>query len=182
MIVVEQPTVFPSSRTPTSPAGMEQGSQGEGTTSSHSSPEEKFSDNISSASEASETTSGSQYSHKKSSVASGYRCWSLSQTCLLSCLGLLHSSSTATDICFSRQTDSSDVDSQTFPGAEGNVTALRPGAIDNQPLVTSEPLKVGSFIKHNHMPAIVKQNRGEMHHMLIGRIILIWLSFVSYCS
>lgn len=116
VIVVEQPAVFPS-RTPTSPAGMEQGgqghSQGEGTASSHSSPEEKFSDNISSASEASETTSGS----------------------------LLHSSSTATDICFSRQTDSSEVDSQSFPGADGNVTALRPGAIDNQPLVTSEPLK-----------------------------------------
>lgn len=65
MIVVEQPAVFPSSRTPTSSAGVEQGGQGEGTTSSHSSPEEKFSDNISSASEASETTSGSQYSHKK---------------------------------------------------------------------------------------------------------------------
>lgn len=46
---------------------MEQGgqSQSEGTASSHSSPEEKFSDNISSASEASESTSGSQYSHKK---------------------------------------------------------------------------------------------------------------------
>lgn len=150
MIVVEQPTVFPSSRTPTSPAGMEQGgqghSQGEGTASSHSSPEEKFSDNISSASEASETTSGSQYSHKNSQVwplATG-GVDDLSQTWLLSCLGLLHSSSTATDICFSRQTDSSEVDSQSFPGADGNVTALRPGAIDNQPLVTSEPLKVST--------------------------------------
>lgn len=63
MIVVEQPSVFPSSRTPTSFTGMDQGgqSQGESTASSHSSPEEKLSDNISSASEASETTSGSQY-------------------------------------------------------------------------------------------------------------------------
>lgn len=71
MIVVEQPAVFPSSRTPTSSAGVEQGGQAEGTTSSHSSPEEKFSDNISSASEASETTSGSQYSHKKKPLQSG---------------------------------------------------------------------------------------------------------------
>ncbi|TSS11538.1 Ubiquitin carboxyl-terminal hydrolase 32 [Bagarius yarrelli] len=118
LIVVEQPAVFPCSRTPTSSAGMEPGGQGEGATSSRSSPEERcYSDNISSASEASETPSGSQYSR------------------------LLHSSSTATDICFSRQTDSSEVDSQSFLGAHGNVTALRPGAIDNQPLVTSEALK-----------------------------------------
>lgn len=125
---------------------MEQGGQGEGTASSHSSPEEKLSDNISSASEASETTSGSQYLHKKNSnLASGY--WGFEVFHwhdFFFCLGLLHSSSTATDICFSRQADSSEVDSQSFPGADGNVTALRPGAIDNQPLVTSEPLKVST--------------------------------------
>uniref|UniRef100_A0A8B9KYV4 ubiquitinyl hydrolase 1 n=1 Tax=Astyanax mexicanus TaxID=7994 RepID=A0A8B9KYV4_ASTMX len=112
-IVVEQPSVFAAGRSPTSSAGVEQNGQGESLTSSHSSSEEKFSDNISSASEASESTSSS----------------------------VLPSGTTATDICFSRHADSSEADSQSFLGADGNVTALRPGAIDNQPLVTSEPLK-----------------------------------------
>ncbi|XP_022537013.2 ubiquitin carboxyl-terminal hydrolase 32 [Astyanax mexicanus] len=111
-IVVEQPSVFAAGRSPTSSAGVEQNGQGESLTSSHSSSEEKFSDNISSASEASESTSSS----------------------------VLPSGTTATDICFSRHADS-EADSQSFLGADGNVTALRPGAIDNQPLVTSEPLK-----------------------------------------
>ncbi|XP_030648580.1 ubiquitin carboxyl-terminal hydrolase 32 [Chanos chanos] len=112
-IVMDQPSVYAAGRSPVSVGGTEQGSEGDGMVSSHSSSEEKFSDNISSASEASETTSGS----------------------------LLPSSSTATDICFPRQPDTSDTDSQSFLGADGSVTALRPGAIDNQPLVTSEPLK-----------------------------------------
>uniref|UniRef100_A0A8C8D1C7 Ubiquitin carboxyl-terminal hydrolase 32 n=1 Tax=Oncorhynchus tshawytscha TaxID=74940 RepID=A0A8C8D1C7_ONCTS len=84
--------------------------EGESMASSHSSTEEKFVDNISSASEASETTSG-----------------------------LLPQGSTATDICFARQHD--DTDNQCFLGADGNMVVLRPGAIDNQPLVRSEPLK-----------------------------------------
>lgn len=58
---MDQPSVFSGSRTPTSPTGLGPVGQGEGTASSHSSPEEKFSDNISSASEASETISGGQY-------------------------------------------------------------------------------------------------------------------------
>ncbi|XP_066507438.1 ubiquitin carboxyl-terminal hydrolase 32-like isoform X2 [Hoplias malabaricus] len=113
VIVVEQPSIFAAGRSPTSSAGADQNGQGESMASSHSSSEEKFSDNISSASEASETTSGS----------------------------VIPSSSTATDICFSRQPESSETESQSFLGADGNVAVLRPGAIDNQPLVTSEPLK-----------------------------------------
>ncbi|XP_017548184.2 ubiquitin carboxyl-terminal hydrolase 32-like [Pygocentrus nattereri] len=113
MIVVEQPSVFAAGRSPTSSTGVEQSGQGESIASSHSSSEEKFSDNISSASEASETTSGS----------------------------VLPSGSTPTDICFSRQPESSEAESQSFLVPDGNLTALRPGAIDNQPLVTSEPLK-----------------------------------------
>uniref|UniRef100_A0A673YSY8 Ubiquitin carboxyl-terminal hydrolase 32 n=1 Tax=Salmo trutta TaxID=8032 RepID=A0A673YSY8_SALTR len=91
----------------------EQGPEGESMASSHSSPEEKFSDNISSASEASETTSGS----------------------------LLPLGSTPTDICFARQHETPDADNQCFLGADVNMAVLRPGAIDNQPLVMSEPLK-----------------------------------------
>uniref|UniRef100_A0A8C7I8F4 ubiquitinyl hydrolase 1 n=1 Tax=Oncorhynchus kisutch TaxID=8019 RepID=A0A8C7I8F4_ONCKI len=112
-IVVEQPLVFDTVRSGVgagTQARAEQGPEGESMASSHSSTEEKFIDNISSASEASETTSG-----------------------------LLPRGSTATDICFARQHD--DTDNQCFLGADGNMVVLRPGAIDNQPLVRSEPLK-----------------------------------------
>uniref|UniRef100_A0A8C8H0S9 ubiquitinyl hydrolase 1 n=1 Tax=Oncorhynchus tshawytscha TaxID=74940 RepID=A0A8C8H0S9_ONCTS len=112
-IVVEQPLVFDTVRSGVgagTQARAEQGPEGESMASSHSSTEEKFVDNISSASEASETTSG-----------------------------LLPQGSTATDICFARQHD--DTDNQCFLGADGNMVVLRPGAIDNQPLVRSEPLK-----------------------------------------
>uniref|UniRef100_A0A3P8ZZ19 Ubiquitin carboxyl-terminal hydrolase 32 n=1 Tax=Esox lucius TaxID=8010 RepID=A0A3P8ZZ19_ESOLU len=116
-IVVEQPSVFGTGRSAgggaQNQARMEQGPEGENMASSHSSPEEKFSDNISSASEASETTSGS----------------------------LLPLGSTAADICFTRQHDIPETDSQCFLGADGKMAVLRPGAIDNQPLVTSEALK-----------------------------------------
>ncbi|XP_071030491.1 ubiquitin carboxyl-terminal hydrolase 32-like [Oncorhynchus clarkii lewisi] len=113
-IVVEQPLVFDTVRSGVgigTQARAEQGPEGESMASSHSSTEEKFADNISSASEASETTSGS----------------------------LLPRGSTATDICFARQ--HGDTDNQCFLGADGNMVVLRPGAIDNQPLVRSEPLK-----------------------------------------
>uniref|UniRef100_A0A8C7JGE0 ubiquitinyl hydrolase 1 n=1 Tax=Oncorhynchus kisutch TaxID=8019 RepID=A0A8C7JGE0_ONCKI len=114
-IVVEQPSVFGTGRSGVgaqTQARAEQGPEGESIASSHSSPEEKFSDNISSASEASETTSG-----------------------------LLPLGSTATDICFARQHETPDADNQCFLGADVNMAVLRPGAIDNQPLVMSEPLK-----------------------------------------
>ncbi|KAL0994176.1 hypothetical protein UPYG_G00118780 [Umbra pygmaea] len=117
-IVMEQPSVFSTGRSGVG-AGtqnqtrVEQGLEGENMASSHSSPEERILDNISSASEASESTSGS----------------------------LLPLSSTATDICFARQHDIPETDSQSFLGNDGNVLVQRPGAIDNQPLVTSEPLK-----------------------------------------
>uniref|UniRef100_A0A4W5K153 Ubiquitin carboxyl-terminal hydrolase 32 n=1 Tax=Hucho hucho TaxID=62062 RepID=A0A4W5K153_9TELE len=114
-IVVEQPSVFGTGRSGVgaqTQARAEQGPEGESMASSHSSPEEKFSDNISSASEASETTSG-----------------------------LLPLGSTATDICFARQHETPDADNQCFLGADVNMAVLRPGAIDNQSLVMSEPLK-----------------------------------------
>ncbi|XP_041750795.2 ubiquitin carboxyl-terminal hydrolase 32-like isoform X1 [Coregonus clupeaformis] len=117
-IVVEQPSVFGTGKSgggagAQTQARAEQGPEVESMASSHSSPEEKFSDNISSASEASETTSGS----------------------------ILPLGSTATDICFARQYDIPDTDNQCLLGADGNMAVLRPGAIDNQPLVMSEPLK-----------------------------------------
>lgn len=57
-------------------------------------------------------------------------------------LGLLPLGSTPTDICFARQHETPDADNQCFLGADVNMAVLRPGAIDNQPLVMSEPLKV----------------------------------------
>uniref|UniRef100_A0AAY4AMK5 Ubiquitin carboxyl-terminal hydrolase 32 n=1 Tax=Denticeps clupeoides TaxID=299321 RepID=A0AAY4AMK5_9TELE len=112
-IVVEQPALLGSGgRSPVGVGVAVRTADREGMAGFHSSSDEKFSDNISSASEASETTSGN-----------------------------LPSSTTATDICFPRQTNTPDSDSQGFPGTDGRMVAPRPGAIDNQSLVTSEPLK-----------------------------------------
>lgn len=57
-----------------------------------------------------------------------------------------HISSSATDVCFARQHNVSDNNNQCFSSANGHLpnslVAQRPGAIDNQPLVTTEPMKV----------------------------------------
>uniref|UniRef100_A0A8C0GGJ8 ubiquitinyl hydrolase 1 n=1 Tax=Chelonoidis abingdonii TaxID=106734 RepID=A0A8C0GGJ8_CHEAB len=83
--------------------------------------EEKFSDNISTASEASETTSSS----------------------------FLYSSTPAADMCFARQHNTLDNNNQCLLGSSGNrllqLNPQRPGAIDNQPLVTQEPVKAASL-------------------------------------
>uniref|UniRef100_A0A671LES1 Ubiquitin carboxyl-terminal hydrolase 32 n=1 Tax=Sinocyclocheilus anshuiensis TaxID=1608454 RepID=A0A671LES1_9TELE len=80
---------------------------------SPSSPEEKFPDNISSSSEASESTG--------------------------------NSNSSPTDVCFARQHNISDNNNQCFSSTNGHLpnsmAMQRPGAIDNQPLVTTEPMK-----------------------------------------
>lgn len=51
----------------------------------------------------------------------------------------------ATESCFARQHNISDNNNQCFSGANGNLpsqlVAQRPGAIDNQPMVTTEPMK-----------------------------------------
>uniref|UniRef100_A0A8C9T1J3 ubiquitinyl hydrolase 1 n=1 Tax=Scleropages formosus TaxID=113540 RepID=A0A8C9T1J3_SCLFO len=109
-IVVEQPSILGSGR---SPPATEPATERSGISSSFSSSEDRFSDNVSSASEASESTNSSD--------------------------------STATDICFARQHNASDNNNQCFLGANGNtlphLAVQRPGAIDNQPLVTPEPMK-----------------------------------------
>uniref|UniRef100_A0A4W4HU81 Ubiquitin carboxyl-terminal hydrolase 32 n=1 Tax=Electrophorus electricus TaxID=8005 RepID=A0A4W4HU81_ELEEL len=58
---------------------------------------------------------------------------------------MTHGSSSATDICFARQHSALENNHQCFPSANGHLLnqlpAQRPGAIDNQPLVTTEPMK-----------------------------------------
>ncbi|KAK1158206.1 ubiquitin carboxyl-terminal hydrolase 32-like [Acipenser oxyrinchus oxyrinchus] len=115
-IVVEQPCIHGGGKSPLTAAAVEQGEDKAGIIHSYSSSEEKFSDNISTASEASETTGSS-----------------------------LILSSAAGDVCFARQPNSSDNNNQCFLGANGNVLSQlspqKPGAIDNQPLVTQEVAK-----------------------------------------
>ncbi|NXG34801.1 UBP32 hydrolase, partial [Dromaius novaehollandiae] len=86
-----------------------------------SATEEKFSDNISTASEASETTSSN----------------------------ILYSGTPGTDTCFARQHNTSDNNNQCLLGNNGNsllqINPQKPGAIDNQPLVTQEPVKAASL-------------------------------------
>ncbi|NWI13761.1 UBP32 hydrolase, partial [Crypturellus soui] len=86
-----------------------------------SATEEKFSDNISTASEASETTSSNT----------------------------LNAGTPGTDTCFARQHNTSDNNNQCLLGNNGNsllqLNPQKPGAIDNQPLVTQEPVKAASL-------------------------------------
>lgn len=55
----------------------------------------------------------------------------------------------STDMCFPRQHNSSDNNNQCLIGSNGNIllqlNPQRPGAIDNQPLVTQEPVKAPSL-------------------------------------
>ncbi|XP_041733827.2 ubiquitin carboxyl-terminal hydrolase 32 isoform X2 [Coregonus clupeaformis] len=117
-IVVDQPSILSSLRNPQAsatvePAPLEPGVGGGLGVPSPASPSEKRSpDAVSSASEATETLS------------------------------------TATEICFARQHNMSD-NNQCFSGANGHIPSLshshlaaqRPGAIDNQPLVNTDPMK-----------------------------------------
>nr|XP_056721237.1 ubiquitin carboxyl-terminal hydrolase 32 [Euleptes europaea] len=105
----------PASHTP------EQGEDKTDSLNRFSATEEKCSDNISTASEASETTSKS----------------------------FLYGSSSSTDMCFPRQLNTSDNNNQCLLGSNGNMLAQLnpqpPGAIDNLPLVTQEPMKAPSL-------------------------------------
>ncbi|XP_062328553.1 ubiquitin carboxyl-terminal hydrolase 32 isoform X2 [Osmerus eperlanus] len=125
-IVVEQPSIFSSLRSPQATATVEPAPQepGEGVGgaprvySPISPPEERSPDAISSASEATENPS----------------------TVLTP-----HATSSATEGCFARQHHVSDNNNQCFSGANGHIPCLlaaqRPGAIDNQSLVSTDPMK-----------------------------------------
>ncbi|XP_068271807.1 ubiquitin carboxyl-terminal hydrolase 32 isoform X3 [Nyctibius grandis] len=61
----------------------------------------------------------------------------------------LYPGTPGTDICFARQHNTSDNNNQCFLGTNGNtflqLNPQKPGAIDNQPLVTQEPVKAASL-------------------------------------
>lgn len=67
----------------------------------------------------------------------------------LSFTGFLYSATPGTDMCFARQHNTSDNNNQCLLGANGNIllhlNPQKPGAIDNQPLVTQEPVKVSNL-------------------------------------
>uniref|UniRef100_A0A8C3SYV0 ubiquitinyl hydrolase 1 n=1 Tax=Chelydra serpentina TaxID=8475 RepID=A0A8C3SYV0_CHESE len=123
-VVIEPSSVLSGGKNSLVAAAMHTSEQGEDKTgglNSFSVTEENFSDNISTASEASETTSSS----------------------------FLYSSTPAADMCFVRQHNTSDNNNQCLLGSSGNIllqlNPQRPGAIDNQPLVTQEPMKAASL-------------------------------------
>uniref|UniRef100_A0A3Q1G5Z8 Ubiquitin carboxyl-terminal hydrolase 32 n=1 Tax=Acanthochromis polyacanthus TaxID=80966 RepID=A0A3Q1G5Z8_9TELE len=119
-IVVEQPSILSSFRSPMATAIVEPAPPdrlgGLGTFSPVSPTEERSPDAVSSASEATETGQLLKY-----------------QT------------PSATESCFARQHNVSDNNNQCFSGANGHLpsqlAAQRPGAIDNQPLVNTDPMK-----------------------------------------
>ncbi|XP_044285771.1 ubiquitin carboxyl-terminal hydrolase 32 isoform X2 [Varanus komodoensis] len=99
----------------------EQGEDKTGGLSYFGAAEDKCSDNISTASEASESP-GSNF---------------------------LHATTPSAEMCFARQLNSSDNNNQCMLGSNGNaflhLNPQRPGAIDNQPLVTQDPMKAPSL-------------------------------------
>ncbi|XP_029301788.1 ubiquitin carboxyl-terminal hydrolase 32 isoform X7 [Cottoperca gobio] len=116
-IVVEQPSILSSLRTPMATTTIEPIPPDRlGTFSPVSPTEERSPDAVSSASEATETAALSPQ------VAPS-----------------------ATDSCFARQHNVSDNNNQCFSGANGHLpsqlVAQRPGSIDNQPLVNTDPMK-----------------------------------------
>ncbi|XP_031728294.1 ubiquitin carboxyl-terminal hydrolase 32 isoform X4 [Anarrhichthys ocellatus] len=119
-IVVEQPSILSSLRSPMTTATTEPAPPdrlgGLGTFSSVSPTEERSPDAVSSASEATETAALSP-----------------------------QLAPSATESCFARQHNVSDNNNQCFSGANGHLpsqlAAQRPGAIDNQPLVNTDPMK-----------------------------------------
>ncbi|XP_052324869.1 ubiquitin carboxyl-terminal hydrolase 32-like [Oncorhynchus keta] len=126
-IVVDQPSILSSLRNPQAsatvePSPLEPGvGEGLGVPGPASPSEERSPDAVSSASEATET---------QSTVVTP------------------QAGPSATEICFARQHNVSD-NNQCFSGANGHIPSLpqshlaaqRPGAIDNQPLVNTDPMK-----------------------------------------
>uniref|UniRef100_A0A8B9ZJU9 ubiquitinyl hydrolase 1 n=1 Tax=Anas platyrhynchos TaxID=8839 RepID=A0A8B9ZJU9_ANAPL len=123
-VVIEPSSVLSGGKNSLIAAAANTSEQGEdkmGGLNYFSATEEKFSDNISTASEASETTSSNA----------------------------LYPGTPGTDVCFARQHNTSDNNNQCFLGTNGNsllqLNPQKPGAIDNQPLVTQEPVKAASL-------------------------------------
>uniref|UniRef100_A0A6I8N422 Ubiquitin carboxyl-terminal hydrolase 32 n=1 Tax=Ornithorhynchus anatinus TaxID=9258 RepID=A0A6I8N422_ORNAN len=116
--------------------------------------EEKFSDDISSASEASESASST----------------------------FLYSSTPAADMCFARQHNTSDNNNQCLLGANGNIllpfNPQKPGAIDNQPLVTQEPVKATSLTleggRLKRIPQLIHGRDYEMVPEPVWRALYHW--------
>uniref|UniRef100_A0A8D0CY08 Ubiquitin carboxyl-terminal hydrolase 32 n=1 Tax=Sander lucioperca TaxID=283035 RepID=A0A8D0CY08_SANLU len=117
-IVVEQPSILSSLRTPMATATVEPSPPdrlgGLGTFGPVSPTEERSPDAVSSASEATES-------------------------------GHPQVAPSTTESCFARQPNVSDNNNQCFSGANGHLpsqlAAQRPGAIDNQSLVNTDPMK-----------------------------------------
>ncbi|NXO30122.1 UBP32 hydrolase, partial [Cisticola juncidis] len=123
-VVIEPSSVLSGGKNPLVAAAANTPEQGEdkmGALNDSSAPEEKFSDNISTASEASESTSSNT----------------------------LYPGTPGSEVSFARQHNSSDNNNQCLLGSNGNsllqLNPQKPGAIDNQPLVTQEPVKAASL-------------------------------------
>ncbi|XP_067864309.1 ubiquitin carboxyl-terminal hydrolase 32 isoform X2 [Heptranchias perlo] len=133
---------------------VDQGEDKPGVQNSFSSTDEKCFDNISIASEASESSG----------------------------TGLYQSSPAGTDVCFARPHNSTDNNGQCFLGANGNILAQlgpqKPGAIDNQSLVMQASVKAptltleGGRLKRN--PALVRGKDYEIVPEPVWRALYHW--------
>uniref|UniRef100_A0A8C7E1S4 Ubiquitin carboxyl-terminal hydrolase 32 n=1 Tax=Naja naja TaxID=35670 RepID=A0A8C7E1S4_NAJNA len=137
--------------TPTS----ELGGNRMGASNNISGAEEKFSDSISSASEASETTNSN----------------------------FLYATTPNAEMSLARQLNSSDNNNQCLLASNGNIllqllNPQRPGAIDNQPLVTQEPVKAPSLTleggRLKPSPQLIQGKNYEMVPEPVWRALYHW--------
>ncbi|KAG9492720.1 hypothetical protein GDO78_000946 [Eleutherodactylus coqui] len=120
-VVIEPSPALNGSRYSLGASSLDQREDDRTGTNVYSTTEEKSFDNISSASEVSESTTNT----------------------------FLYSSTSGADMCFARQHNTSDNNNQSMSGSNGSIliqlNPQKPGAIDNQPLVTQENVKVPSL-------------------------------------
>ncbi|KAM4701032.1 ubiquitin carboxyl-terminal hydrolase 32 [Discoglossus pictus] len=153
-VVLEPSPLLNGGRNSLGASSLDQRDDDRAVSSIHSTTEEKSSDNISSASEASESTNSSY----------------------------IYSSTSGADMCFARQHNTSDNNNQCMLGTNGSIllqlNPQKPGAIDNQPLVTQETVKVpsltleGGRLKQN--PALLRGKEYEIVPEPVWRALYHW--------
>ncbi|XP_072273184.1 ubiquitin carboxyl-terminal hydrolase 32 isoform X1 [Pyxicephalus adspersus] len=153
-VVIEPSPSLSGSRHSLGNSSLDQREDDRAGTNVHSTTEDKSSDNISSASEASESTNST----------------------------LFYSSTAGAEMCFARQHNTSDNNNQGVIGANGCILSQlnpqKPGAIDNQPLVMQENVKVptltleGGRIKQS--PSLLRGKEYEIVPEPVWRALYHW--------
>ncbi|XP_018424043.1 PREDICTED: ubiquitin carboxyl-terminal hydrolase 32 [Nanorana parkeri] len=153
-VVIEPSPSLSGSHQSLGTSSLDQREDARAGTNVHGTTEDKSSDNISTASEASESTNST----------------------------LFYSSTAGADMCFARQHNTSDNNNQGMIGANGCILSQlnpqKPGAIDNQPLVMQENVKVPSLTleggRLKQTPSLVRAKDYEIVPEPVWRALYHW--------